>query len=216
MRCKSKRRKHYGSYECRGIIKNKRSIEERPAVVETKERIGDWPARHLPAGGKADTIIGKAHKGAIVSLTKRKTKMCLIYKVERKTADLVSKAMSKRLLPLKNIVYTITSNNGKEFALHEKTAETLETDFYFAHPYASYERGLNENTNGLIRQYFPICLCAARRQEDRDFRTITDEELIMAMKKLNNRPRKTLGFLTPNEVFLKNTKLHLLFEYRKY
>ena len=191
LRCKSKRRKRYGSHERRGILKNRRSIEERPAIVETKERIGDW---------EADTIIGKAHKGAIVSLTERKTKICLIYKVERKTADLVSKAMSKLLLPLKDIVYTITSDNGKEFALHEETAETLETDFYFAHPYASYERGLNENTNGLIRQYFP---------KDRDFRTITDEELIMATKKLNNRPRKTLGYLTPNEVFFENYKIAL-------
>ena len=135
-----------------------------------------------------------------MSLTERKTKICLIYKVERKTADLVSKAMSKLLLPLKDIVYTITSDNGKEFALHEETAKTLETDFYFAHPYASYERGLNENTNGLIRQYFP---------KGRDFRTITDEELIMAMKKLNNRPRKTLGFLTPNEVFFEREKIAL-------
>ncbi len=84
--------------------------------------------------------------------------------------------MSKLLLSLKNIVYTITSDNGKEFALHEETAKTLETDFYFAHPYASCERGLNENTNGLIRQYFP---------KDRYFRTITDEELIMAIKKLS-------------------------------
>ena len=191
LRCKSKRRKRYGSHERRGILKNRRSIEERPAIVETKERIGDW---------EADTIIGKAHKGAIVSLTERKTKICLIYKVERKTADLVSKAMSKLLLPLKDIVYTITSDNGKEFALHEETAETLETDFYFAHPYASYERGLNENTNSLIRQYFP---------KDRDFRTITDEELIMATKKLNNRPRKTLGYLTPNEVFFENYKIAL-------
>ena len=191
LRCKSKRRKRYGSHERRGILKNRRSIEERPAIVETKERIGDW---------EANTIIGKAHKGAIVSLTERKTKICLIYKVERKTADLVSKAMSKLLLPLKDIVYTITSDNGKEFALHEETAKTLETDFYFAHPYASYERGLNENTNGLIRQYFP---------KGRDFRTITDEELIMAMKKLNNRPRKTLGFLTPNEVFFEREKIAL-------
>jgi len=120
LRCKSKRRKRYGSHERRGILKNRRSIEERPAIVETKERIGDW---------EADTIIGKAHKGAIVSLTERKTKICLIYKVERRTAVLVSKAMSKLLLSLKNIVYTITSDNGKEFALHEKKAKTLETDF---------------------------------------------------------------------------------------
>lgn len=191
LRCKSKRRKRYGSYESRGVIRNRRSIEERPAIVETKERIGDW---------EADTIIGKAHKGAIVSLTERKTKLCLIYKVERKTADLVSKAMKKLLLPLKDIVYTITSDNGKEFALHEDTAKDLETDFFFAHPYASCERGLNENTNGLIRQYFP---------KGRNFRTITDEEIILAMKKLNNRPRKTLGYLTPNEVFFENYKVAL-------
>ncbi|MDX9780570.1 MAG: IS30 family transposase, partial [bacterium] len=160
-------------------------------IVETKERIGDW---------EADTVIGKAHKGALVSLTERRSKLSLIYKVERKTSDLVKKAMSKLLLPLKEIVHTITSDNGKEFAMHEETANILKTDFYFAHPYASYERGLNENTNGLIRQYFP---------KDRDFRTITDEEIIMAMKKLNNRPRKTLGYLTPNEVFFENYKVAL-------
>ena len=191
LRCKLKRKKRYGSNERRGIIKNRRSIEERPAIVDTKERIGDW---------EADTVIGKAHKGALVSLTERRSKLSLIYKVERKTADLVKEAMSKLLLPLKEIVHTITSDNGKEFAMHEKTAKILETDFYFAHPYASYERGLNENTNGLIRQYFP---------KDRDFRSIKDEEIIMAMKKLNNRPRKTLGYLTPNEVFFKNYKIAL-------
>jgi IS30 family transposase len=191
LRCKSKRRKRYGSNERRGIIKNRRSIEERPAIVDSKERIGDW---------EADTIIGKAHKGALVSLTERKSKLSLIYKVERKTADLVKEAMSKLLLPLKEIVHTITSDNGKEFAMHEQIAKILETDFYFAHPYASYERGLNENTNGLIRQYFP---------KDRDFRSITDEEIMMAMKKLNNRPRKTLGYLTPNEVFFENNKVAL-------
>lgn len=86
----------------------------------------------------------------------------------------------------------MTSDNGKEFANHEAIAYHLGADFYFAHPYASYERGLNENTNGLIRQYFP---------KERDFRTITDEEIIHAMKRLNNRPRKRLGFKTPNQVF---------------
>jgi len=159
--------------------------------VDTKERIGDW---------EADTVIGKAHKGALVSLTERKSKQSLIYKVERKTSDLVKKAMSKLLFPLKEIVYTITSDNGKEFAMHEETAKILETDFYFAHPYASYERGLNENTNGLIRQYFP---------KDRDFRTITDEEIMTAMKKLNNKPQKTLNYLTPHEIFFENYKVAL-------
>ena len=191
LRCRSKRKKRYGSNERRGIIKNRRTIEERPAIVETKERIGDW---------EADTVIGKAHKGALVSLTERRSKLSLIYKVERKTSDLVKEAMGKLLLPLKEIVHTITSDNGKEFAMHEETANILKTDFYFAHPYASYERGLNENTNGLIRQYFP---------KDRDFRSIKDEEIIMAMKKLNNRPRKTLGYLTPNEVFFESHKVAL-------
>jgi IS30 family transposase len=89
-------------------------------------------------------------------------------------------------------VLTITSDNGKEFANHEQIAKRLKCDFYFAHPYSSYERGTNENTNGLIRQYFP---------KNRDFRTITDSEIIRAMKRLNNRPRKRLGYKTPNEVF---------------
>ena len=93
-------------------------------------------------------------------------------------------------------VHTITSDNGKEFANHETIAKDLKCDFYFAHAYSSWERGTNENTNGLIRQYFP---------KNRDFRTITDEELIHAMKRLNNRPRKRLGFKTPNQVFFGKT-----------
>jgi IS30 family transposase len=89
-------------------------------------------------------------------------------------------------------VHTITSDNGKEFANHKTIAKTLECDFYFAHVYSSCERGTNENTNGLVRQYFP---------KNRDFRTITNEEIINAMKRLNNRPRKRLGYKTPNQVF---------------
>ena len=100
--------------------------------------------------------------------------------------------MKQMLLTIKEKVHTITSDNGKEFANHESIAKKLKCDFYFAHVYSSWERGTNENTNGLIRQYFP---------KNRDFRTITDEEIIHAMKKLNNRPRKRLGFKTPNQVF---------------
>jgi len=183
LRCRKKRHKRYGSNQNRGTIPNRTSIDQRPDIVNAKGRIGDW---------EADTIIGKAHKGALVSLTERKTKMSLIYKVEHKTSKLVAEAMKKLLLPLTDTVHTITSDNGKEFAGHQEISKALKADFYFAHPYASHERGLNENTNGLIRQYFP---------KDRDFRTITDEEIITAMRKLNNRPRKTLGYLTPNEVF---------------
>ena len=201
LRCKKKRKKRYGSNERRGILKNRVSIDERPAVVDTRNRLGDWPARHRYAGGEADTIIGKAHKQAIVSMTERKSGLALIYKVDRRTKENTQKAINRLLGSISNQVLTITSDNGKEFGDHEKIAAGLSCDFYFAHPYSSYERGTNENTNGLIRQYFP---------KDRDFRTITDKEIIHATKRLNNRPTcpimpfrrgKRLGYKTPNEVF---------------
>ena len=101
-------------------------------------------------------------------------------------------AINKLLNSVSDKVHTITSDNGKEFGNHEKIAKGLKCSFYFAHAYSSWERGTNENTNGLIRQYFP---------KNRDFRTITDKELIHAMKRLNNRPRKRFGYKTPNQVF---------------
>jgi IS30 family transposase len=185
LRCRKKRKKRYGSTDRRGEIRNRVSIDKRPAIVEAKERIGDW---------EADTIIGKGHKQALVSVTERKSRFALIYKVEQKTSDQVTKAVNKLLRPIKQSVHTVTSDNGKEFAGHEVLSNKLEADFYFAHPYASFERGLNENTNGLIRQYFP---------KNRDFTTITNEEILRTIKKLNNRPRKCLGFKTPNQVFFK-------------
>ncbi len=183
LRCRKKRKKRYGSREYRGQIPNMTSIEERPAIVDTRERLGDW---------EVDTIIGKGKKQAIVSLVERTSRLSLIYKVDHKTKNQVTEAIYTLLLPLKDDVYTLTSDHGKEFAGHETIAEKLEAKFYFAHPYASSERGLNENMNGLIRQYFP---------KDRDFQTIIPREIISAMKKLNNRLRKCLGFKTPIEVF---------------
>lgn len=186
LRWQKKRRKRYGKTERRGQIPNRLFIEDRPTIVETRKRIGDW---------EADTIIGKNHRQAIVSIVERKTGMTLIRKVERKTAQAVSQAMIGLLKPFRNKVHTITSDNGKEFAGHEEIAKKLRADFYFAHPYASWERGTNENTNGLIRQYFP---------KERDFTTITQQEIDTAMERLNNRPRKRLGYLTPNQVFFKS------------
>ena len=186
LRCQKQRRKRYGKHDRRGIIPNRKSIEERSPVVEERSRIGDW---------EADTIIGKNHKQAIVSLVERKSGYTLIRKVERKTARAVRKAAVSLLKPHRDKVYTVTSDNGKEFAEHEQIAKDLNADFYFAHPYASWERGTNENTNGLIRQYFP---------KNRDFTTITQQEINHAMKRLNNRPRKRLGFLTPAQVFFKS------------
>ena len=145
--------------------------------------MGDW---------ELDTIIGKGHKQAIVSLPERKSRLTLIRKVGHKSADKVASAILLLLKPLTHRAHTMTSDNGKEFAQHETSADRLKARFYFAHPYASWERGLNENTNGLIRQYFP---------KRHDFTTITQDQIDRVMDKLNNRPRKCLGMKTPNQVF---------------
>ncbi|MBA6411731.1 IS30 family transposase [Parahaliea sp. F7430] len=183
LRCQKPRRKRYGSYDRRGQIPNRVSIEKRPSIVSERARLGDW---------ELDTIIGKHHKQAIVSLTERKSRLALISKVSSKEAEGVKDAVIELLGPLSAHVHTITSDNGKEFACHQIIAEALAADFYFAHPYASWERGLNENTNGLIRQYFP---------KGSDFTDITEQDIEHVMEKLNNRPRKCLGMKTPNQVF---------------
>jgi len=184
LRCQKQRRKRYGSYSRRGQLIDRVSIDERPVIVDARSRLGDW---------ELDTIIGKGHRQAIVSLTERKSRYTLIQKVTRKTAQCVSDAIISLLSPLSELVHTLTSDNGKEFADHKNIAEQLKAKFYFAHPYASWERGLNENTNGLIRQYFP---------KNRDFTTISQKEVNQVMHKLNNRPRKCLGIKTPNQVLL--------------
>jgi IS30 family transposase len=185
LRCQKKRRKRYGSYDRRGILKNRVSIDERPAIVDTRQRLGDW---------EVDTIIGKGHRQAIVSLVERKSRLALLRKVESKTAQAVADAVIELMKSLPVRTHTITADNGKEFADHERIARDLRTKIYFAHPYSSWERGSNENMNGLIRQYFP---------KKRSFITITQQEIEFVMNRLNNRPRKCLGFKTPNEVFFK-------------
>jgi IS30 family transposase len=183
LRCKKKRRKRYGSTSRRGQLLNRVSIDQRPAIVDTRSRIGDW---------ELDTIIGKGHKQALVSLTERKSRLTLVAKVKQKSAELTARSIRRLLEPIASKVITLTSDNGKEFARHQEISTALQADFYFAHPYSSWERGLNENTNGLIRQYFP---------KKHDFGTITEKDISMVMNKLNNRPRKCLGFKTPNQVF---------------
>lgn len=191
LRCQKKRRKRYGKNSKRGMIPNRRSIELRPEIVAQKSRLGDW---------EADTIIGKNHQQAIVSLCERKTKYCLLAKISAKTAQAVEQAACRKLKPHAGKVQTITSDNGREFANHQQIAESLEADFYFAHPYHSWERGLNENTNGLVRQYFPKQMA---------FASITDEQVQVVEDKLNSRPRKTLGWRTPQELFFKEQKIAL-------
>jgi len=178
-----KYRKRYGSPQRNYGIKNRKFIDERPTVVDNKERIGDW---------EIDTIIGGNRKQAIVTIVERVSKKAVLKKVEFKTAELVFQATANGLNRLSNKVLTITADNGTEFAYHERISEALDADFYFARPYASWERGLNENTNGLVRQYL---------KKGCDFSEVTDDDLLAIMDKLNNRPRKTLNYATPNEVF---------------
>ena len=172
-----------GSQETRGQIIGRVSIDERPAIVDKKERLGDW---------EADTVIGKGHKGVLVTLAERVSKKTLIVAVPSKHAEVVKDAIIQLLLPEKQHLKTITFDNGKEFAYHAKIKEALEVDNYFAHPYSSWERGLNENHNGLIRQYLPKGMALD---------TVTPEEIALIQNKLNNRPRKLLGYKTPNEVY---------------
>ena len=183
LRCQKKRKKRYGRYQRRGQLVNQVSIDERPAIVDRKVRLGDW---------ETDTVIGKGHQQALVTLTERKSMYTLIAHVKNRTAAAVRAVIVRLLQPLHHRTHTITSDNGKEFAEHETIARQLNTGFYFAHPNAAWERGLNENVNGLIRQYFP---------KGMDFSTITQKQLNRVMRKLNHRPRKTLGSKTPHEVF---------------
>ena len=183
LRCQKKRRKRYGTYDRRGQLPNCRSIEERPTIVSTRKRLGDW---------EVDTLLGRQHKQAVVTLTERKSRFTLLTKVKRRTACAVRKQVCRVLLPVKNKVHTLTSDHGKEFAHHQQIAETLNLKFYFAHPYAAWERGTNENTNGLLRQYFP---------KKSDFQAISNKQVEQAMLRLNFRPRKSLRFKTPFEVF---------------
>lgn len=184
---RKKYRKRYGSPKRQGPIKNRVSIDSRPKVVDDKKRIGDW---------EIDTIIGKNRKQAIVTIVERKSKKTVLKKVSAKSADLVSKATIQGLKVFQNKVLTITGDNGSEFAYHEKISKELSSEFYFAHPYSSWERGLNENTNGLVRQYL---------KKGSDFSSVTDASLAIIMKKLNTRPRKTLQYATPDELFMLST-----------
>ena len=181
-----KYRKRYGTKERRGRIAGQISIDSRPAVVDAKIRLGDW---------ELDTITGKNSMGYLVTVVERKSKLTLIRRVPDRQSDRVAKAVVQLLRPYKDKVLTITADNGREFARHAKISKSLKADVYFAHPYHAWERGLNENTNGLLRQYFP---------KKMDFQQIDDQSIEHAMDRLNNRPRKTLGFATPNDVFLKD------------
>ena len=166
----------------RGCIPNRVDITERSQIVEQKTRIGDW---------EGDTVISAVSKAALLTVVDRHSKFTRIKKIGRKTAENVRIAMKEVMNSLP--VYTVTYDNGMEFAAHHGIAADLNAQCYFAAPYHSWERGLNEHTNGLIRQYLPKSM---------DFKDVTDDEIQVIEDRLNNRPRKILGYKTPMEVMM--------------
>jgi len=178
-----RRRKRYGLRERPGQIKERVSIDERPKIVDRKSRFGDW---------EIDTIIGKNHRGVLISIVERRSRYTLIVKAKSKQADEVSNKTIELMTPVRELVHTITADNGKEFAMHKQISNALDTDVYFAHPYHAWERGLNENTNGLIRQYFP---------KGSPLEHMTQKQIQKVQDRLNHRPRKCLNFKTPYYVF---------------
>jgi transposase, IS30 family len=189
LRTQGKRYRQRGaSKDKRGQIVGRVGIEKRPKEVDQKQRIGDF---------EIDLVIGKDHKGALVTANDRVTGIAKIVKVDSKDSQVVKDAVIKLLYEFKPILQTITSDNGKEFAQHQQIAQELDIDYYFARPYHSWERGANENMNGLIRQYFP---------KGMNFENITTEHVQEVENKLNNRPRKRFGFKSPNQVYLHQLK----------
>ena len=172
----------------RGCIPNRVDITERPAIVEAKARIGDW---------EGDTVISAVSKTALLTVVDRCSKFTLMKKIGQKTAENVRVAMIDKMRSLPHPVHTITYDNGMEFAAHLKISTELNASSYFATPYRSWERGLNEHTNGLIRQYLPKSF---------DFKDVTDDEIQAIENKLNHRPRKVLQYRTPFEVFFAGTQ----------
>jgi IS30 family transposase len=182
-----KYRKRYGKNDYRGRIPNRIDIDERPTIVDTRIRIGDW---------EVDLIIGKGHKGGFATLAERKSRLYLALPIKYKTASAANEAILKLLQPIKHWVKTLTFDNGREFSWHDELAKKLDCGTYFAKPYHSWERGLNENHNGLLRQFFPKKMALDK---------VSEKETFKAIDLMNNRPRKCLGFKTPFEVFAELT-----------
>ena len=183
LRQQKARRKRLGKYGRRSYLKDTRSIEQRPRQADSRIWFGHW---------EGDTVIGKGQQGALLTLVERKARYTLVRHLATRHSEGVRDKVCEAMLPIKHRVKTITYDNGREFAAHQDMETDLDARVYFAHPYASWERGTNENTNGLLRQYFP---------KKRNLAEVTEQEIAHAEQRLNNRPRKCLGFKTPHEVF---------------
>ena len=187
LRHKGKRRAKYGSHR-KNKIPNRISIHQRPAVVEAKERIGDF---------EIDTIIGKGRRGAIVTMVDRASLYVKLSLPVSKKAHIVAHEAIRKLAPFRRYLHTITSDNGLEFAQHQSISKKLWCDYYFCDPYSSWQRGINENINGLIRQYIP---------KGSSFEHLSKKDIKRIEERLNHRPRKSLGWKTPHEVFYEKMK----------
>jgi len=191
LRCKKKNRKKYGGTRKINNIRNRVSIEERPKIVDSRRRYGDW---------EVDTVIGRQGGKVLVTLVERKSKLSLMALSVNKTAQAVKDTLISLLTSLSSYVHTLTYDNGPEFAQHENIDKALKSRGYFAHPFCSGERGLSENTNGLIRQYLP---------KKSSFDRTSQTKIQFIMDRLNNRPRKALNGRTPNEVFFSGKRIAL-------
>lgn len=182
LRGQKKRRKRYASgQERRGQIVDRRPIAERPAIVDEKGRLGDW---------EGDLVIGARQRHALVTVVERRTQYLVLRKITSKAASEVSQAMIEGLSPYRQCLLSITVDNGKEFAHFKAVDKALDTTTYFARPYHSWERGLNEQTNGKLRDYYP---------KKMPFDALTQNECDTVAEAMNNRPRKALGYRTPKE-----------------
>lgn len=180
-----KRRKRGGAKSRRGLIPGRVSIDQRPKVVELQGRHGDW---------EADTLFGRQRQRPIATFTERATLYTAADLMADKRADSLNRAAIGALAAIPDApIHTITVDNGKEFAGFKDLEKALDVDIYFARPYTATDRAINENLNGLIRQYLP---------KKSDFAKLTRRQLQTVIRKLNNRPRKKLGYRTPNEALL--------------
>lgn len=179
-----RRRKRGARSPGRSLIPNRVSIDQRPPQVDSLERFGDW---------EGDTVLGKNQDGAILTLVERKSLFLLAMPLASKKACETATAAIAALHKIpKKWRKTLTFDNGSEFAAHERIAQEAGIDIFFAHPYHSWERGKNENTNGLLRQYYP---------KKTSFAALDPHALQIVIQEINNRPRKSLGYRTPFEVF---------------
>jgi IS30 family transposase len=172
------------------VIPDKVSINSRPDIINNKERFGDW---------EIDTIIGVENKGAILTAVERKTGFLLMKKLKKgKNAKALANDIFMMMLPYKEMVHSITSDNGTEFYEHKMIAKKLNADYFFANPYSSWERGINEYTNKLIRQYIT---------KKQTFTNIDDDKIQKIQRKINRRPRKKLNFETPFKILYQKIAL---------